>query len=434
MQLKRFEIRKLFGRLDHKIDFPVSTEDSPKPSLVILHGPNGVGKTTVLKMLAGIMQLNFNIFREVPFEHCSLQFSDNKKITVDASSIDHPHTLKISFEKQSVDLHAQRAGPTEKENAPIVEQLRNDFFAKTNRIKFEFIDTNRLGTPARADRLSPLSLEWQALEESESSATSSIEQALIARELLARSKASVHRQLGALASKVARFIADAQVNYRNFFATTTPDLFPKIIQRLGEEANRYRADDLLARLRFIKERDKHTQRLGLEGDRWDYEQLEELLVPNKSSNTTNNALAVVGTYVEFLESRLAERGLVAERLFTFEQLASELLLDKKVVITPTEGFRIDARGGQSLNEGQLSSGEFHLLYLMVSALVTRRRGTVIAIDEPEMSMHIAWQRRLVSTLFQCASKAEPQFILATHSPDIAAEYPDSMIDLHPGRA
>ncbi|AEI67445.1 putative ATP-binding protein [Corallococcus macrosporus] len=133
--------------------------------------------------------------------------------------------------------------------------------------------------------------------------------------------------------------------------------------------------------------------------------------------------------MEFLESRAAERALVAERLLTFEKLASELLHEKKVTVEPEVGFRIETRDGQVLVEEQLSSGELHLLYLMVSALTTRRRGTVIAIDEPELSMHIAWQRRLVRTLFQCASKAEPQFILATHSPDIAAEYPESMIDL-----
>ena len=44
---------------------------------------------------------------------------------------------------------------------------------------------------------------------------------------------------------------------------------------------------------------------------------------------------------------------------------------------------------------------------MVEALITRRRGTVIAIDEPEMSMHIAWQRKLIPNLLRCASNAAP---------------------------
>jgi predicted ATPase len=64
---------------------------------------------------------------------------------------------------------------------------------------------------------------------------------------------------------------------------------------------------------------------------------------------------------------------------------------------------------------------------MVAALVTKRRGTVIAIDEPEMSMHIAWQRKLVDALLRCASNASPQFIFATHAPDIVAEHRESLV-------
>jgi len=44
-------------------------------------------------------------------------------------------------------------------------------------------------------------------------------------------------------------------------------------------------------------------------------------------------------------------------------------------------------------------------------------------------MHIAWQRRLVPSLIRCASRAAPQLILATHSPEIAAGYPESMVEL-----
>jgi predicted ATPase len=103
--------------------------------------------------------------------------------------------------------------------------------------------------------------------------------------------------------------------------------------------------------------------------------------------------------------------------------------DKRVTIDPRQGIRIETEQGAELEEPQLSSGEFHLLFLMIAALVTRRRGTVIAIDEPEMSMHIAWQRKLIPALLDCASKAEPLFIFATHSPDLAASYPDAMVEL-----
>ena len=85
----------------------------------------------------------------------------------------------------------------------------------------------------------------------------------------------------------------------------------------------------------------------------------------------------------------------------------------------------------SLTENQLSSGEFHLLFLMVEALIARRRGTIIAIDEPEMSMHISWQHKLIRNLLAVASDARPQFLLATHSPDVVAEYRPYFVQLGP---
>ena len=138
---------------------------------------------------------------------------------------------------------------------------------------------------------------------------------------------------------------------------------------------------------------------------------------------------MLGSYVELLESRAAERALVADRLRTFERHMSEFFGDKTVSIDPREGICIRTESGDTLAEHQLSSGEFHFLFLMVAALVTRQRGTVIAIDEPEMSMHIAWQPKLIEALVDCASNAHPLFIFATHSPDLAASYPDAMIEL-----
>ena len=65
---------------------------------------------------------------------------------------------------------------------------------------------------------------------------------------------------------------------------------------------------------------------------------------------------------------------------------SSFLGDKTVSIDPKEGLVIRADHTQEvLRERSLSSGEFHLLLLMVAALVTRRRGTVIAIDEPDVN-------------------------------------------------
>jgi predicted ATPase len=203
------------------------------------------------------------------------------------------------------------------------------------------------------------------------------------------------------------------------------------LQRLTEGGEiQGESGQLLERLRTIREKDQQTSRFGLEPDRWNLEQLEGLLSQARTTLERNYAYSVLSIYVETLESRAAERDLVAERLRKFEQRLSEFFEGKAVKIDPRKGFEIIASSGTELRQDQLSSGEYHLLYLMVAALVTQRRGTVVAIDEPEMSMHIGWQRRLIPALLDIASNAEPQFVLATHSPDIAAGHSEYMVQLN----
>lgn len=79
---------------------------------------------------------------------------------------------------------------------------------------------------------------------------------------------------------------------------------------------------------------------------------------------------------------------------------------------------------------ELSSGEKQLLVL-VGSLVFNRKNSVFIVDEPELSLHLSWQRLFVKAL-QTASPSS-QFIYATHAPAIIAEnkWKENCIDLTP---
>src|SRR5260370_11340597 len=109
MQLKEFRISGLFDELHHTIQFPIPKEEDSTPSLVILHGRNGVGKTTILRMLDGLLRLDFDEFRQIPFETCSLDFDTGEKLEVKAVRDKRLSAIQVQYVDKAALLHPVRS-------------------------------------------------------------------------------------------------------------------------------------------------------------------------------------------------------------------------------------------------------------------------------------------------------------------------------------
>lgn len=94
------------------------------------------------------------------------------------------------------------------------------------------------------------------------------------------------------------------------------------------------------------------------------------------------------------------------------------------------GIRMGARlsfgdATQAINSEQLSAGEKQMLgFVCYNAFLD---DGIIFIDEPELSLHVDWQRQLFSILL--SQGTSNQFVIATHSPFIYAKFPDREIAL-----
>ncbi len=418
MQITELEVKGLFGRLDYRISFPEVDEADPSSSVTIIYGINGVGKTTLLKFLDGFLREErggrFDIFRAVPFEYCEIRISNIAPFSIRPVVQQGDRVLRIEFEGESaiVGGDPRRRTVASEREVSRARALQDRFQEARSELSFQFLQTARL----------------ENIEDLEAAAISEQERAY----LRGRAVRAVHER-ESLSHRMRLFIANAQLDYRTFFASSGVDLFQRIMERLSEpKVEAYNKQKLIRRLYGVLEKDKAAAKFGLELEEWDFGQLKDILknVPG-SGKGREHTLTIFAQYVEMLEARAGRRGLVEERLATFERVMNEFLVGKRVSVTAKEGLRVetddDAR--TLLSEQNLSSGERHLLYLMASALMTRRKGTVIAIDEPEMSMHIAWQRKLIPALMKCAARAEPQFIFATHSPELLEDYQDRLVEL-----
>jgi predicted ATPase len=133
--------------------------------------------------------------------------------------------------------------------------------------------------------------------------------------------------------------------------------------------------------------------------------------------------------VEFAQQLENQREGLFAALHTFETIVNSFLNEKSVsvsdrgelVISPE---RVDPR---PIEWRHLSSGEKQILILLIQALLSEKNPVVYVADEPELSLHVDWQEKLLGALTKLASRC--QFIVATHSPDIASGFGDKIINL-----
>lgn len=100
--------------------------------------------------------------------------------------------------------------------------------------------------------------------------------------------------------------------------------------------------------------------------------------------------------------------------------------DKHLILnrtpSPRDALSIEI-GDRAIPLKALSSGEKQLLQLLLEVLAAE--DTTVMIDEPELSMHVDWQQRLVQSMRRINPNC--QLILATHSPEVMVDVDDAVI-------
>jgi len=100
----------------------------------------------------------------------------------------------------------------------------------------------------------------------------------------------------------------------------------------------------------------------------------------------------------------------------FQDIVDELFVDTGKKIVRTENEIRFSQIGEVLVPYQLSSGEKQMLAILLTVLVEDDQHYVLFMDEPEVSLHIEWQKRLIDLCLELNPNV--QIILTTHSPAV----------------
>ena len=123
-----------------------------------------------------------------------------------------------------------------------------------------------------------------------------------------------------------------------------------------------------------------------------------------------------------------------DQIDTFKIIVGKKFRRKTLNIDRNSGFAILDESGESLAPGILSSGEQHQIVMFYDLIFSKKNGLLFLIDEPEISLHVEWQRQFLSDLATISKLKGHHFLIATHSPQVIGARRDIAIPLDGGIA
>lgn len=107
---------------------------------------------------------------------------------------------------------------------------------------------------------------------------------------------------------------------------------------------------------------------------------------------------------------------LSQKKTRFQDMVDDLFQDTGKHIVRTENEIRFTQIGEMLTPYLLSSGEKQMLIILLTVLVEDDQHYVLFMDEPEVSLHIEWQKRLIDLILELNPNV--QIILTTHSPAV----------------
>ncbi len=436
MRIKQITVKHLFGIFDHTINLNMEER------ITIIHGKNGFGKTSILRLVNGFFNLKYSDIRAIPFQKFTIIFDDNSFVDVVPASTSKN---KKSNARPKIKFNFTSSDPKEK-----LTFYPNSLDGKTISFPLGMIDDfipdlDRVGsekwlyTPTKEildlediyerfgeylpkqfqkeypdwlkkiiDSINVRFIESQRLLDISNSAKIG---RTIRRPMTLYSVASYSEDLAEnIQTKLAEYGQLSQTLDRTFparvvqkKASLTDDQLREKIDQLERERNQLISAGLLK-----KDEDSNFQ------------------VRDSIDDSTRKLLSV---YIEDVETKLNVFNDIYPKVELFKNIINKKYSFKSVTIEQSKGFIFTTQEGEVLSPTDLSSGEQHELVILYELLFKVKPNTLILIDEPEMSLHISWQQEFLKDLQEITKLSELDILMATHSPDIINDRWDLTVEL-----
>lgn len=163
---------------------------------------------------------------------------------------------------------------------------------------------------------------------------------------------------------------------------------------------------------------------------------ETISTINMSANSINQITTSSGQHGTLLDFEIENE---LQRLFKLQNSSLENNViealnnffneTNKTVKINNQELKVYLTPEREISFKHLSSGERQVIYIFLKVANATKDNALILMDEPEISLHLAWQEKLISEIRKVNDKS--QLIIVTHSPAIVMNgWMDSFIDIN----
>lgn len=419
VRVKSIHVRGLFGMYDHDV---VLNENE---RMTVVHGPNGVGKTVLFKLVRDLLAGSGIDLLKYPFDEFRIEFtnaatliakSSDKNSTVEVSS--HPSgqtSASVKLDAKSFNKLAHRL----EQRFPIHQIGPDSWFDPETDEKlnsYELISRYGGHIDGEFDRQLEGSLhKWR------------------------KSQNYIPKIHLIEAQRLIRLRGMTARPYRNSQAQTVRDTVMEYSQQLKQKINTTLAEygkqaqklDQTFPQRLLQQGGITTDAKQIENDVQAIESKQENyrklgLIAEELSRVQGLdqlesdpvKLAAMTVYVTDMKAKLDVLDYLAQRVSLLLGQINEKFTHKRLLINAQHELAIETSHGDEVSVSALSSGEQHQIVLAYDMLFRIEANSLVMIDEPELSLHVNWQERFFSDLESVIKVANFDALIATHSPYI----------------
>lgn len=377
--MKGIRIENLYGRFSYEI----MLSDA---GLTILTGPNGFGKSTILHIISAIANSDMTYFFDLDFSEIEILRADSKENFLIKRVGENLLIGKDEFSRQHFE----------------------DWRKYDVRRRYRHLSEN-IQSDALMEKITEIVFTLQRI----TGPVFFIEEQRLVRKALRRRRSRVDGSRGTeydiiqVVEEIPDKMQEKMTRAASSYSRISNELDSTFPQRLFAQIEGLTRQEFDEKLYSMREKVGKLHRYGITN----IGRLDDIQFKEEDAR----ALKV---YFEDFDTKYRQYEKLVDKLEMFTDIVNRRFQFKSIYISRSDGICVEDERKNEIPLLQLSSGEKETLVLFYQIIFEVPGNSILLIDEPEISLHIAWQRMFVEDIEKIIKGTGIQAVIATHSVQI----------------